>query len=97
MLSTGEMTRKIVFIYAHVTTDVALEGMVETMAAHVDGIEYIIRKVNITVLTFLQELLVHYSRGRGGCARLAVADAPGERVRVVLQAEGWNWTAACVS
>lgn len=53
MLSTGKMTRKIVFISAHVATDVALEWVFETMTAHVDRKEYIIGEMHIAMQTFL--------------------------------------------
>lgn len=50
MLSTGKMACKIVPVYAHVTTDVALEWMFVAVAAHVNGVEDIIQKVNMTML-----------------------------------------------
>lgn len=53
MLATGKMARKVVFVYAHVSTDVALERMFIAMTAHVNGVEDIVGKVNITVLAFM--------------------------------------------
>lgn len=53
MLSTGKMARKVVFVYAHVTTDVALERLFVAMAAHVNGVEDVIQKVNFTMLAFM--------------------------------------------
>lgn len=44
------MASKIVFVHAHMTADVALEWMFIAMAAHMNGIDYVIRKVNITML-----------------------------------------------
>lgn len=53
MLATGKMACKIIFVYAHMTTDVALEWMFIAMAAHVNSVEDIVRKVNITMLAFM--------------------------------------------
>lgn len=53
MLSAGKMARKVVFVYAHVTTDVALEWVFVAMTAHVNGVEDVIQKLNITVLAFI--------------------------------------------
>lgn len=75
------------------TTDVALEWMFIAMAAHVNSVEDIVRKVNITMLAFMQKLLVRHSQGRVGRARLAVANARGKNVQVVLKAEAGNRTA----
>ncbi len=53
MLSTGKMARKVVFVYACVTTDVTLERVFVAMAAHVNSVEDIIQKVNIAMLAFV--------------------------------------------
>lgn len=53
MLSASKMAREVVSVDAHVTTDVALEWMFVAMAAHVNGVEDVIQKVNITVLAFI--------------------------------------------
>lgn len=53
MLSACKMTRKVIFVHAHVTTDVTLERVFVAMASHVNGVEDIIHKVNITMLAFM--------------------------------------------
>lgn len=95
MLSAGKMARKVISVYAQVTTDVALEWMVVAMAAHVNSVEDVIQKLNVTVLAFMQELLVRCGQGRCRGARLAVADTRSERV--VLKAEAGNRTARPVA
>lgn len=89
------MARKVISVYAQMTTDVALEWMFIAMAAHVNGVEDVIQKLNVTVLAFMQELLVRCSRGRCRCARLAVADTRSECV--ALQAEAGNRAARPVA
>lgn len=91
MLSTGKMASKVVSVYAHVTTDVALEWMFIAMAAHVNGVEDIIHKLNITVLAFMEEMLVRCGEGSGRCARLAVANTRSQCA--VLKTQAGNWTA----
>lgn len=53
MLSTCKMTRKVVFVLAHLSTDVALERVLVTVTAHVNGVQDIISKVNLTMLAFM--------------------------------------------
>lgn len=53
MLPTGKMACKIIFVDARVTTDVALEWMFVVMAAHVNGVEDIIQKLNITIVALV--------------------------------------------
>lgn len=58
MLSAGKMACKVIFVKAHMTTNVALERMFITMATHVNGVENIIQELDVTVLAFIYELLV---------------------------------------
>lgn len=97
MLSTGKMARKVVFVYARMATDVALEWVFIAMAAHVNSVEDIIQKVNIAMQAFMQGLLVRRGQGRGRCARLAVANARSESVHAVLKAEAGIRTTAPVA
>ena len=53
MLAPGKMACKVVFVYTHVSTDVTLERMRVAMTAHMNGVEDIVREVNITVLAFM--------------------------------------------
>lgn len=87
MLAAGKMAGKIIFVCALVTADVALEWMFVAVAAHVNGVENIVRKVNITMLAFMQDLLVRYGQGGGGCARLAVVDTCSQTIHAVLKAK----------
>ena len=96
MLPSSRMTCKVIFVCAHVTADVASEWMFVAMATHVNGVEDIVRKVNFTVLAFLQKVLVWCGQHRGGCARLAVANTRSKCVHAVLTAEARLRTAAPV-
>lgn len=97
MLATGKMAGKIVFVCAFMPTAVALEWMFIAVAAHVNSVEDIVRKVNITMLAFIHDLLVRYSQGRGGCARLAVANTRSQSVHVVLKAKAQSRTTVLVA
>ena len=65
MSSASKMTRKVILVSAGVTADVALERMFIPMAAHVNGIEDVIRELDVTVEAFLGLVL-------GGTARQAI-------------------------
>lgn len=88
MLPPGKMTGKVVLAPALVATDVALEGVLVAVAAHVDGVQDVVREVDVTVLAVVQHLGVLMQRGqaRGWCAGLAVGDAGGTGAPTVLTA-----------
>lgn len=44
------MAGKVIFVFAHLTTDVALEWVFVAMTSHVNGVQDIIPKVNLTML-----------------------------------------------
>lgn len=47
------MTRKVIFVLAHLTTDVTLERVLVAVTSHVNGVQNVIAKVNLTVLAFM--------------------------------------------
>ena len=51
VFSTDNVGGKLVAVSAAVTTDVALEGLAETMATHVEGEHDVIQEEDVTVLT----------------------------------------------
>lgn len=53
MLSTCKMAGKVIFVFAHLTTDVALEWVFVAVTSHVNGVQDIIAKVNLTMLASL--------------------------------------------
>lgn len=97
MLATGKMTSKFIFVYAHMTADVALEWMFIAMAAHMNSVQDIVRKVHLAVLAFVEEMHVLRSPSRGWCARLAVADTRSESVQAALKVQARNRAARVVA
>lgn len=53
MLSTCKMTCKVIFVLAHLSTDVTLERVFVSVTSHVNGVQDIITKVNLTMLAFM--------------------------------------------
>lgn len=88
VLPASKVASKIVLALALVTTDVALEWVLVAVAAHVDGVEDVVREVDVTVLAVMQHVGV-LQRGReawGWCTRLAVGDARSAGAPAVLTA-----------
>lgn len=77
MLPAGKVAGKVVLALALVAADVALEWVLVTMAAHVDGVEDVVREVDITVLAVVQHMgVLKWGRqARGRCTGLAVGYA----------------------
>lgn len=76
MLPTGKVAGKVILALALVATDVALERILIAMAAHVDGVKDVVRKIDVTVLAVMQHVGV-LKGGRqawGWCTGLAVGD-----------------------
>lgn len=87
MLPSSKVASKVISVGAHVATDVALKRVLVTVAAHVNGVEDIVRKVNVTVLTLEQGLLLSCGQCSGRCARLAVAHTQGQCICTTIEAE----------
>lgn len=88
VLPAGKVARKVILALALVAADVALEWILVAMAAHVYGVEDVVRKVNVTVLAVMQHVGV-LERGRqawGGSTGLTVGDARGTSACTVLTA-----------
>lgn len=80
MLSSGEVAGKIVPVSAPMATNVTLEGIFIAMATHVNGIEDVIREVDVAVGAVLEQLRLVV---RVRCSRLAVRAAVTGRARPV--------------
>lgn len=50
MLSTCKMAGKVIFVFAHLATDIALEWVFIAVTSHVNGVQDVITKVNLTML-----------------------------------------------
>lgn len=88
MLPTGKVAGKIILALALVATDVALEWVLVAVAAHVNGVEDVVRKKDVTVLTVMQHVgvLEWGGQDRGRCTGLAVGDTRGAGTPTVLAA-----------
>lgn len=53
MLPPGKVAGKVVLVLALAATDVALKRVLIAMAAHVNGIEDVVREVDVTVLAVM--------------------------------------------
>lgn len=88
VLPAGKVASKVILALALVATDVALEWVLIAVAAHVNGVKDVVRKVDVTVLAVMQHVVV-LRRGRqawGWCAGLAVRDTRGAGAPTVLAA-----------
>lgn len=76
MLPTCKVAGKVIFAFALVATNVALERVLVAMAAHVDGVEDVVGVIDVTVLAVMQHVWVLKWSGldRGWCAGLAVGN-----------------------
>lgn len=88
MLPAGKVTGKVIFALALVATDVALEWVLIAVAAHVDGVQDVVREVDVTVLAVMQHVRVLEWGGqaRGWRAGLAVGNTWGTCAHAVLTA-----------
>ena len=75
MLTPCKVASKVILAPTSVTTDVALEGVLITVATHVDGVEDVVGEVDVTVLAAVKQLRVLWWQARDRCARHAVANA----------------------
>lgn len=90
VLASRKVTGKIIAVSAPVSAYVTLERVLITMAAHVDGVEDVVREINVTVGAVVEHLGVLY---RGGCPWLAVGTA---RSAGSLTAGSNSWATAAV-
>lgn len=88
VLAAGKVARKVVLALALVAADVALERVFVAVAAHVDGVEDVVREVDVTVLAVVQSvrLLQWRRQARRRRAGPTVGDARGAGVPTVLTA-----------
>lgn len=88
MLAAGKVARKVVLALAFVAADVALEWVLIAMATHVDGVEDVVWKVDVTVLAVMQHVGVLERCGQawGWRTGLTVRDTRGTGAATVLTA-----------
>lgn len=88
MLPTSKVAGKVVLALALVAADVALERVLVTMAAHVDGVQDVVREINVTVLAVMQDVgvLERCRQAIGWCAGLAVGDTGSVCASAVIAA-----------
>lgn len=68
MLSSGKVAGKVIPVSAPVPADVTLEGIFVAVATHVNGVEDVIRKVDVAVGTVLEQLRLVARVRRSGLA-----------------------------
>lgn len=88
MLPTGKVAGKVILALALVSADVALEWVLVAMAAHVDGVQDVVGKVDVTVLAVMQHVgVLEWGRQAWDwCTGLAVGDTRGTGAPTVLAA-----------
>lgn len=88
VLPSCKVASKVVLALALVATDVALEWVLVAVAAHVDGVEDVVREIDVTVLAVMQHMgvLKRCRQAWGRCAGLAVGDTRGTGAPAVLTA-----------
>lgn len=98
MLPAGKVAGKVVLALALVAADVALEWVLVTMAAHVDGVEDVVGEVDVTVLAVMQHVgVLDWGRQAWGwCTGLAVGDTRGTGTPAVLAARSPSRAAVAV-
>lgn len=74
MLASCKVASEVVLVFTLTPTNVTLERVFKSMAAHVDGVKDIVRKVHVTVWAVVQELRVLNWQGWSWSARLTVTD-----------------------
>lgn len=74
MLTSGKVAGKVILVSAPVPADVTLEWVLIAMATHVDGVEDVIREVDVAVGAVVEQLGV---LGGVGSPWLAVGAAGG--------------------
>lgn len=97
VLATSKVTGKVILALALVTTNVALEWVLVTMATHVDGVEDVVREVDVTVLAVVKHVRVLKWGGQawGWRAGLAVGYTGSADVPTVIAA--WSTSGAAVT
>lgn len=90
VLASRKVTGKIIAVSAPVSAYVTLERVLITMAAHVDGVEDVVREIYVTVGAVVEHLGVLY---QGGRPWLAVGTA---RSAGSLTAGSNSWATAAV-
>lgn len=98
MLPPGKVAGKVILALALVPTNVALEGVLIPMTPHVDGVEDVVREVDVTVLAVMKHVgVLQWGRQAWGrCAGLAVGDTRGTSVHAMLTAGSLSRTAVTV-
>lgn len=98
MLPPGKVAGEVILAFALVATDVALEGVLVPMATHVDGVEDVVREVDVTVLAVMQHVGILERGGQawGRGAGLAVGDAGGTGAPTVLATRSHSRAAVAV-
>lgn len=98
VLPTGKVAGKVVLALALVTADVALERVFVAMATHVDGVQDVVWKINVTVLAVVQDMRVRERcrKAIGRCAGMAVGDAGSICASAVITAGSSSRTATAV-
>lgn len=88
MLPASKVAGKVVLALALVAADVALEWVLVAVAPHVDGVEDVVREVDVTVLAMMQHMgVLEWDRQTWGwCTGLAVGDTRGTGAPTVLAA-----------
>ena len=98
VLATSKVAGKVILAFALVATDVALEWVLVTMATHMDGVEDVVREVDVTVLAVMKHMRVLKWGGQawGRCAGLAVGNTGSADVPTVIAARSVSRTAVTV-
>ena len=88
MLPAGKVAGEVILALALVAADVALEWFLVAVAAHVDSVEDVVGKVDVTVLAVMQhvEVLEWDRQAWGRRTGLAVGDTGGTGAPTVLAA-----------
>ncbi len=88
VLPAGEVAGKVILALALMAADVALEWVLVTVAAHVDGVKDVVREVDVTVLAVMQHVGVLEGSGQAWSRRtgLTVGNTRGTSAPAVLAA-----------
>lgn len=60
VLPASKMAGKIILVFTQMSTHIALKGLLEPVAAHVNRVQNIVSEVYVTVATFLRDFLVSH-------------------------------------
>lgn len=88
VLPSSKVAGKVVLALAFVATDVALEWVLIAVTAHVDGVQDVVREIDVTVLAMMQHvgILKWGRKAWSRCTGLAVGDTRGAGAPTVLAA-----------